>query len=160
MRGWFLSVAVATGVALLVVLVDASPAWAGDPDGQNAYAVAQASGGQLTVKAGVTQWVPPADSSWATDQPDPCTYASGGALALALLGKGGPEPGQWVVPTCTGPGGIEAKAPVWVTDAQPVTATPVALAEHAVKKLGLSSPTIEMAPPSGDAQLVNTATLM
>lgn len=149
-------------------------AWAGDPDGQYGYSNVQASGGQLTVQAGVSEWVPPASSPWAkatkSDPPpskvDPnrpygCTYGAGGAQATAVLGVGGPRPGQWVFPDCKGPGAIDPMMPFWVTGAQPVVAAqlgPVAVAEQAVKRLGLGSPTIRMAPPTGDPQLVGVAT--
>ncbi len=76
-------------------------AWAADGDGQNTYANAQASGGQLTVQAGLTQWTPPAGSSWATgravdpppgkpnpNQPYGCTYSDGGPSATAIDRRG------------------------------------------------------------------------
>ena len=52
--------------------------------------------------------------------------------------------------------------PVWVTNAQPgavtVAVDPVVVGEQAVQQLGLGSPSIEMAPPSGSPQLVGVAT--
>jgi hypothetical protein len=159
------------------VLVGEGNAGAGDLDGQNTYANAQASGGQLTVQAGVTQWTPPAGSSWANSAgpdpsssggaPDPnqpygCTYGAGGPTATTSIGVGGPEPGQWVFPNCRGPGVIDPMAPIWVTGATAVAAVqqvdPEAVAEQAVSQLGLASPVIDMAPPTGDPQLVNVAT--
>ncbi|MHB1584551.1 MAG: hypothetical protein ACYCU7_09105 [Acidimicrobiales bacterium] len=174
MRAWLvIPVAVALGATTLVV--GAEPAWAGDPGDQNTYAAAQASGGQLTVQAGLTEWTPPASSSWGkAAQPDPppgkpnpnqpygCTYAAGGASATAALGVGGPQPGQWVFPACAGPGAIDPMPAVWVTGAVPAAGgfqvAPVVVAEQAAKTLGLSSPVIEMAPSDGHPQLVNVAT--
>ena len=168
-------IALAVAAFLVIAFVDVEPAWAGDPGDQNTYSAAQASGGQLTVQAGVTEWVPPANTSWARttgsdpppgkpnpNQPYGCTYGAGGPSATALLGVGGPQPGQWVFPACRGPGVIDPMPAVWVTGAQPVVAvaqlSPVVVAEQAVRRLGLSSPVIRMAPPSGDAQLVGVAT--
>ncbi len=174
MRAWV--VIPFTVTAMLVSVLDGtSPAWAGDLDGQNTYAAAQASGGQLTVQAGVTEWTPPASSSWGkAAQPDPppgkpnpnqpygCTYGAGGPSATAALGVGGPQPGQWVFPDCRGPGAIDPMPPVWVTGAKPVAVTvqvaPVVMAEQAAKSLALTSAVIEMAPPDGHPQLVNVAT--
>ncbi|MGH8994448.1 MAG: hypothetical protein ACRDYB_00160 [Acidimicrobiales bacterium] len=155
------------------VLAGSGRAWAADGDGENTFANAQASGGQLTVQAGVTRWTPPAGSAWAQEastdqspgqvnpnQPYGCTYFDGGPSATASIGVGGPEPGQWVFPTCSGPGAIDPMPPVWVTGATQaaVAVDPVAVAEQAVKRLAFGSPTIEMAPPSGSPQLVNVAT--
>lgn len=165
----------AAAVITVTFVAGADPASAGDGYGQDNYANAQASGGQLTVQAGVTEWVPPASSSWAkTTQSDPppgmpnpnqpygCTYSAGGPSATASIGVGGPQPGQWVFPVCAGPGAIDPMPPVWVTGAQPVAlvaqVNPAVLSEQAVKQLGLVSPTIRMAPPTGDAQLVGVAT--
>jgi hypothetical protein len=164
-------------VALASVPVAAAPAWASDLGGQNNYANAQASGGQLTVSAGHTYWTPPAGSSWATegksdpppattgttdpDQPYGCTYTAEPS-ATATLGVGGAQPGEWVFPECSGPGDVDPMPPVWVTDAQAAAATvavdPVEVGQQAVKQLALGLPTIEMAPPSGSPQLVNVAT--
>jgi hypothetical protein len=174
MRAW-LVIPVAAVVGAMTFIVGAKPAWAGDPGDQNTYAAAQASGGQLTVQAGLTEWTPPASSSWGkAAQPDPppgkpnpnqpygCTYGAGGPSATATLGVGGPEPGQWVFPDCRGPGVIDPMPPVWVTGAVPapsvVDVAPVVVAEQAAKTLGLSSPVIEMAPPDGSSQLVRVAT--
>jgi hypothetical protein len=159
----FLSTAMAPGIA-----------WAGDPGDQNTYATTQVSGGQLTVEAGVTEWVPPANTSWAKstqsdpppgkptpNQPYGCTYQADPS-AQQTLGAGGPTPGVWVIVTCSGPGPVDPMLPIWVTGATPVVAaaqvSPVAVAEQAVKQLGLASPTIEMAPPDGSPQLVGVAT--
>ena len=176
MRAWFVIPATVV-VAAITFVVGTEPAWAGDGYGQNNYSNAQASGGQLTVQAGHTYWTPPATSSWATkgssapspgkvnpNQPYGCTYAAGGAAATAALGVGGAQPGQWVFPTCSGPGVINPMPPIWVTGAQPAAAVvqvnPVVVAEQAVKQLALASPTIEMAPPPGSPQLVGVATWM
>ena len=161
-------------VAAGAVLLGADPAWAGDPNGQYSYSNAQASGGQLSVQAGVTEWTPPTSSAWATSaRPDPppgkpnpnqpygCTYTAD-PQAQAVLGAGGPTPGQWIIPVCAGPGVIDPMPPFWVTGAKPVATTvqvaPVLVAEQAAKTLGLTSAVIEMAPPDGHPQLVNVAT--
>ena len=151
-------------------------AWAGDGYGQTNYANVEASGGQLTVQAGHTYWTPPTQSRWATagqsdpppgkpnpNQPYGCTYSVGGASATATLGVGGPQPGQWVFPVCAGPGVIDTMPPFWVSGAQPpaavvVQASPVVVAEQALRQLALGSPAIEMAPPDGSPQLVGVAT--
>ena len=173
MRAWFV-IPIAVMATLVSMLEGTRPAWAGDLDGQNTYAAAQASGGQLTVQAGLTEWTPPASSSWGkAAQPDPppgkpnpnqpygCTYAAV-PQGQALLGAGGPTPGQWIVPTCTGPGVINPMPPFWVTGAKPAAVTiqvaRVVIAEQAARTLGLASPVIEMAPPYGHPQLVHVAT--
>lgn len=176
MRARLMTAAVAAA-ALASAQLFAAPASASDLGGQNNYANAQASGGELTVQAGHTYWTPPAGSSWANegegdpppstdtinlDQPYGCTYTAGGPSATASIGVGGPQPGQWVFPYCSGPGVIDPMPPVWVTGAQAAAAAvpvdPVALAQQAVKQIGFASPTIEMSPPEGSPQLVGVAT--
>ncbi|MDA8047722.1 MAG: hypothetical protein M0Z30_21235 [Actinomycetota bacterium] len=44
----------AVAVTVTALVAGAAPAWAGDGYGQDNYAAAQASGGQLTVQAGLT----------------------------------------------------------------------------------------------------------
>ena len=174
MRAWFV-ILTALVVAAITFVVGTEPAWAGDGYGQNNYSNAQASGGTLTVQAGHTYWTPPATSSWATkgssapppgkpnpNQPYGCTYTAGGPSVTASLGVGGPQPGQWVFPVCAGPGVLNPMPPFWVSGAQPpaavvVQVAPVVVAEQAARQLGLGSPTIEMAPPDGSAQLVGVA---
>jgi hypothetical protein len=165
----------ATVVAALgSVLAGVGPAWAADTGGENTFANAQASGGQLTVQAGVTHWTPPSGSVWAKQadsgpppgKPDPnqpygCTYTAAPSLTAAI-GAGGAQPGEWMDVECSGPGDVDPMPPVWVTNAQPEAVTvavdPVVVGEQAVQQLGLGSPTIEMAPPSGSPQLVGVAT--
>jgi hypothetical protein len=175
MRARLVTAGVAVVAAMASALAGAESAWANDPNGQYGWTNAQASGGQLTVQAGETQWTPPAGSSWATEaksdpppgrldpnQPYGCTYAAGGPSATASIGVGGAQPGQWVFPYCSGPGVIDPMAPVWVTGAQAAAVTvgvdPAAVGQQAVKHLALASPTIEMAPPAGSPQLVSVAT--
>ncbi len=170
-----LVIPVALLAALSPFVTGAGRAWASDGDGQNNFANAKVSGGQLTVQAGQTYWTPPANSSWAATEksdpplskPDPnqpygCTYTAGGPSATSSIGVGGPQPGQWVFPVCAGPGVIDPMSPVWVTGSQPaagaVQVDPVVVGQEAVKQLALGSPTIEMAPPPGSAQLVGVAT--
>ena len=162
-------------VASVCVLIGPSRAWAGDPDGQYGWGGATANGGQLTVQAGGTYWTPPAGSSWAKQtesdpspgKPDPnqpydCTYQALGPSGTQLLGAGGPTPGQWVIPTCAGPGTINPMPPIWVTNAQPVAGAgqvdPVVVADQTIQQLPLGSATIKMAPPAGSEQLVGVAT--
>ncbi len=175
MRAWILT-AVAVLASVGPVLVWPGRAWAADGDGQNNSAAVQASGGQLTIQADHIYWTPPVHSRWATagnstpppgkpnpNQPYGCTYSAGGASATATLGVGGPQPGQWVFPVCSGPGAIDPMPPFWVSGATPpaavvVQTSPVVVAQQAVKHLGLSSPQVEMAPPDGSPQLVGVAT--
>ena len=58
MRAGVVITAVAVAAATTLV-VGPEPAWAGDLGGQNNYSNAQASGGQVSVQAGVTRWTPP-----------------------------------------------------------------------------------------------------
>jgi hypothetical protein len=147
-------------------------AWAGDGYGQSSYANAQASGGQLTVQAGVTHWTPPAGTAWAKqadsdpppgkanpNQPYGCTYTAAPSLTTAI-GAGGAQPGEWMDVECAGPGVIDPMPPIWVSDATQVAAQidPAVVAEEAVKQLAFGSPSIEMAPPDGSPQLVSVAT--
>ena len=173
MRAWLVIPAALTATCIGLVASN-GVAWAGGGYGQDTYATAQASGGQLTVQAGVTEWVPPTNTSWAKSaqsdpppgKPDPnqpygCTYKADPS-AQQTLGAGGPTPGVWVIVTCSGPGPVDPMLPIWVSGAKPVVAaaqvSAVALAEQAAKTLALSSPAIEMAPPDGHSQLVNVAT--
>ena len=170
-----LMIPIVLGATLSSALVGGGRAWAADGDGQYGYANAQASGGQLTVEAGQTVWTPPSGSAWAKSansdpppgKPDPnqpygCTYAAGGPSATASIGVGGAQPGQWVFPMCAGPGVIDPMPPVWVTGAQAQAAVvqvdPAVVGQEAVKQLAFGSPSIEMAPPNGNPQLVNVAT--
>ena len=174
MRARFVMAAALT-VSLGAMTVAAGRAEAADTGGEYTSAGAQASGGQLSVQAGVTTWTPPSGSHWAqAAKPDPppgkpnpnqpygCSYGAGGPSATASLGVGGPQPGQWGFPVFAGPGGIDPMPPFWVTGAKPVTVAvqvaPVVVAEQAAKTLALSSPVIEMAPPEPHPQLVNVAT--
>ena len=74
--------------------------------------------------------------------------------AQQTLGAGGPTPGEWVFPTCAGPGVIDPMPPVWVTGAQPAAAVvqvdPVVLAEQAVKQLGFALADDRDGPASGE----------
>lgn len=174
MRSRLLTVGVAVAAIVASVLTEAGSAWAGDPNGQYGWTSAQVSGGQLTVQAGHTYWTPPSGSSWATstksdpppgkpnpNQPYGCTYQDD-PQAQQVLGAGGPTPGQWVIPTCAGPGVIDPMPPFWVANPQAAAQTmqvdPVAVGQQAAKQLGFASPSIEMAPPPGSPQLVAVAT--
>ena len=174
MSGRVVTVALAVVIGAGVCLAALQPVWADDGSGSYSSANATASGGAITVQAGVTRWRPPEGSSWAAaaksdpppgrpnpNQPYGCTYTAN-PQALQVLGAGGATPGQWIIPTCAGPGVIDPMPPFWVSGAQPaavvVQVNPVVLAQQAVNQLGFGSPTIEMAPPSGSAQLVGVAT--
>ena len=160
----------------LVVLLWQAPAWASDGLGQrnsSPTASATVNGGTITVKAGAESWTPPAGSSWSRgtksdpppgrpnpSQPYGCTYSVPATQYQQLMGTGGPTPGKWVIPTCSGPGVIDPMSPIWVVNATPQVpaANPVVLVRQALSNLALPTPTIEMAPPAGRDQLVNVAT--
>ena len=145
----------AAAVAVLgVVLAGVSPAGAADTGGENTFANAQASGGQLTVQAGVTHWTPPSGSAWAKqadsdpppgkpnpNQPYGCTYTAAPSLTAAI-GAGGAQPGEWMDAECAGPGVIDPMPPIWVSDATQAAAQidPAVVAEQAVKQLAFGSP--------------------
>lgn len=160
-------------VEAVSVAAGMAPAGAGDLGGQNSWANAQASGGQLTVQAGQTVWIPPSGSTWATrassspppgkpnpNQPYGCTYQID-PQGQQLLGAGGLTPGQWVFPICAGPGVLNPMPPFWVAQPQAqaaaVQVNPAVVAQQAFTKLAFASPTIEMAPPDGSPQLVGVA---
>lgn len=175
MRTRFLIAVVVAASMAVSAVIDAGPAWADDPGGQYGWTNARASGGTLTVQAGHTYWTPPTNSRWSTaskSTPPPgksspsefygCTYQTD-PDAEQVLGTGGATPGQWVIPTCAGPGVINPMPPFWVSGATPpaaevVQVNPVVVGEQAVKQLGFGSPSIEMAPPAGSPQLVGVAT--
>ncbi len=166
----------AAAVGLFVLVVGSTPALAGNTESQNTVtASATVNGGTITAKAGVESWTPPAGSSWSRgsksdpppgktnpNQPYGCTYFVPSAQYQQLMGTGGPTPGTWVVRACAGPGVIDPMPPIWVVNARtqaPVApANPVVLVRQALSKLALPTPTIEMAPPPGQDQLVNVAT--
>lgn len=171
MRARFVASAI-VAASCLGLLAQPGTAWAGDGYGQSSYANAQASGGQLTVQAGVTHWTPPAGSSWATqadsdppqgkpnpNQPYGCTYTAAPSLT-ASIGAGGAQPGEWMDVECAGPGVIDPMPPIWVSNAAQAAAQvgPAVVAQEAVKQLAFGSPSIEMAPPDGSRQLVSVAT--
>ena len=165
----------------LVLLLAAAPASAGDLGGQNSSAPsstkvtasATVNGGTITAKAGAESWSPPAGSSWSRgtksdpppgkpnpNQPYGCTYSVPSAKYQQLMGTGGPTPGKWVIPVCSGPGVIDPMSPIWVVNAtsQVPAANPAVLVRQALSDLALPTPTIEMAPPADRDQLVNVAT--
>ena len=97
-----IAAAAVVAATLVSMMVGAGVAEAADPGGQNGYANAQASGGQLTVQAGHTYWTPPSGSSWATtaqsdpppgkpnpNQPYGCTYQADPAAPLARCRRDG-----------------------------------------------------------------------
>jgi len=150
------------------------PAFAGNTESQNTTAAsATVNGGTISVGASTESWTPPAGSHWAQaaqsdpppgkpnpNQPYGCTYAVVEPQYAQLMGVGGPQPGNWVIPTCAGPGVIDPMPPFWVVNAtaQAPTANPVVLVQQALSKLPLPTPTIEMAPATDQDQLVNAST--
>jgi hypothetical protein len=133
---------------------------------------ASAGGGQVTVAAGTTISTPSSGggvgggsggSSSGGSAPNPyeCTYTVASSQIQQFLGPGGSTPGEWVVYVCPGTA-VAGDLPLqWQSTAQTQGQTPVnlpALVEQAVSKLGLTSPTIEMAPPDGTEQLVGVPT--
>lgn len=171
---------VLTGVAIAILafaVLWPSSAWAGDGEGQNSttssFATATATGGTISVQAGDESWTPPTSSPWAQrgqsdpppgkpnpNQPYGCRYLLGGPQAQQTMGVGGPMPGQWVFPVCAGPGAIDPMPPIWVTNAKPQAGpvNPAVLVQQALSELPLPAPTIEMAPPPSQDQLVNVST--
>ena len=173
MRVWLL-ILTATVAATASLGTGVGRAWAADGDGQNKYANAQASGGQLTVQAGHTYWTPPQSSQWATaakSDPPPGKPTPTSPTAAPTRhnhprrrrsGWAAPSRASGCSPICAGPGAIDPMPPVWVTGAQPgavtVAVDPAVIAQQAIQQLGLGSPSIEMAPPDGSPQLVGVAT--
>ena len=160
------SVVAAAGMAAGVFFVH--PSVAGASDGSGGYASttdSSAAGGQITVEAGTVQSSPggasegDSSSGTAASTVYECTYAVASAQIQQFLGPGGATPGEWVIYTCPNTA-IDGALPLeWLPTAQaPMPVNAAALAEEAVSKLGLAAPSIEMAPPSGAAQLVGVAT--
>ena len=154
--------------AVMAVVWLAQPSIAGASDGSGGYAtttVGSAAGGQITVEAGTVLSSPggasEGDSSSGTDDSTvyECTYSVASAQVQAFLGPGGATPGEWVIYTCPNTA-IDGALPLeWLQTPQaPTPVNAAALAEQAVSKLGLAAPSIEMAPPSGAAQLVGVPT--
>jgi hypothetical protein len=151
------------------VFTGGSPARAADSGSQNTWAGASAGGGQVTVAAGTANSAQPSESGSAggssggnvADPTYECTYTAASAQIQQFLGTGGVAPGEWVVYACPVTA-VAGYLPLqWVAIAQAPAQAPVnpaALAEQAVSRLGLASPTIEMAPPDGSEQLVGVPT--
>lgn len=166
---------VLSALTVLIVINVSSRASASDELGGNTgtRAGASAGGGQVTVEAGTINSAPPSGIGAGNDSggsssggsvSDPayeCTYTAASAQIQQFLGIGGATPGEWVVYACPGTA-VAGDLPLqWVPIAQAQAQAPVnpaALAEQAVSKLGLASPTIEMAPPDGAEQLVGVST--
>jgi hypothetical protein len=136
---------------------------ASDGYGQSSYANAQASGGQLTVQAGVTHWTPPGRYGMGEtggqrptagqagpNQPYGCTYTAAPSLTAAL-GPSGQEPGEWMIVVCSGPGAVDPMPPIWVSDATQAAAQidPAVVAEQAVKQLAFGCPASRWPHPTG-----------
>lgn len=157
----------------LVFVVLSMSSSAGASDGSGGYTStndgASAGGGQVTVQAGMAAWMSagsPASESGSSGTPnsDPayeCTSTVADSSIQQFLGPGGTTPGEWVIYTCPNTT-IAGDLPLeWVPVGQAqAPVDPAALAEQAVSKLGLASPTIEMSPPAGSPQLVGVATWM
>lgn len=141
-----------------------TPALAVNGDGLGGT-TASAAGGTVTVRAkhpGHPARQPPDHAGGgASSGPAPvCTYTPLGSQASALLGTGGPAPGEWVIPSCSFPNGYVGNPmpPVWVAQAPSASPRPAVLAQQAVSQLPLPAPSIEMAPPADHDQLVNVST--
>jgi hypothetical protein len=161
-------------VSTFLVLAGSPSAFAGNTSSQyTTSANATASGGAISASASDESWSPPAGSPWARaagsdprpgkpnpNQPYGCSYYVGGPQAQETMGTGGATPGVWVFPFCSGPGVIDPMPPIWVTNAQQqaAPANPAVLIQQALSKLPLAAPTIEMAPPANQDQLVNVST--
>jgi hypothetical protein len=164
----------AVGCAALLLVGSASSAWANDGEGgaSSTTASASADGGTVTVQAGSITWTPPGGSLWAKrasvdpppgppnpNQPYGCRYQLLGPQGQQLLGAGGPQPGQWVIPICAGPGTIDPMPPFWVSQATGAVppVSPATVAQQAVSELALPTGAIGMAPPTSRDQLVHVA---
>ena len=150
---------------------------AGNTETQNTTSAnASVAGGTITVGAANDTWTPPTSSAGpqgnqgdpqgkqVSNQPTGCTYVVPPPQTQEVLGIGGQTPGQWVIPVnCGGPSITNPAAPFWVTNTQTAAAPvnpvdPAALAQQALSKLPLATPSIEMAPPTSSDQLVNVST--
>jgi hypothetical protein len=153
------------------VLCEANPSGAADLGGQNTSAGGSASGGQVTVVAassGSASSSGPAGGAGGSNdgfsgEPNPyqCSYTAVDPAEQQFLGPGGPTPGEWVIYACPGTAVAGALPLEWLPTTEAQAAAPVnvtALGQQAVSRLGLGSPAIDMAPPSGSPQLVNVAT--
>jgi len=66
-----------------------------------------------------------------------CTYTPVDPADSALLGIGGPTPGRWAYPYCTGEGYVNPMGVVWIYDGSSPRTSPSALALQAVSDLQL-----------------------
>jgi hypothetical protein len=156
-------------VFVLIVLFGVSTqAGASNTAGGNTSAGASAGDGQVTVQAGQTVVTPttqggkPKGGGSGTASTAPtytCTQTVASPQVQQLLGIGGATPGYWVDFTCSGAPMTDPIPLQWVVATPAPVAINVAdLALEAESKLGLASPTIESAPPSGTTQLVGVPT--
>jgi hypothetical protein len=84
-----------------------------------------------------------------------CTYTQIDPADAALLGPGGPPPGDWVIEQCSGPGWVNPMKVIWVPAVLEVNVgsgptSPPALAQQAVSYLRFPMTKVEMSPPSAD----------
>jgi hypothetical protein len=75
-----------------------------------------------------------------------CTYMHVDPASEALLGTGGPTPGHWAYPYCTGGGYINPMGVIWIYDGKTPTASPPALAMQAVSQLQLPAAVVDTSP--------------
>jgi hypothetical protein len=181
-----LRVLIAAAVTPIALFATSSAAWASDGEGGygSTHAGVSTTPGGVQVNTGdsgsgspgPTPPPPSAGRSGSSSGSGPpgvanpnapvgCTYTVLLPAVQELLGVGGPTPGQWEAPECTGPGVVDPLPAVWVPTAQPVAAAtpapapvdPAVVGAQAVSELVMPSPTINMAPPSAATQLVNVA---
>jgi hypothetical protein len=86
-----------------------------------------------------------------------CTYALVDPADAALLGAGGPPPGHWAYPFCTGEGYVNPMAVVWIYDGNSPGASLATLATQAASHLQLPSASVGTSP-TGSNITVNVPT--
>jgi hypothetical protein len=86
-----------------------------------------------------------------------CTYTAVDPASQALLGTGGPTPGHWAYPYCTGEGYVNPMGLIWIYDGTTPAPSPHALASQAESHLQLPSPVVDTSPAASNLT-VNVAT--
>ena len=75
-----------------------------------------------------------------------CTYTPVDPVDSALLGTGGPTPGHWVYPSCTGEGYVNPMRIMRIYDGKTPASSPPALAMQAVSRLQLPAAVADTSP--------------
>ena len=153
----------ASAIVIALGLVAVTSTTVGAADGQgggSGSAGASAGDGTVTVGAGSTGTTSPGSSGGSGGtSAEICTYTPLDPATSQLLGIGGPVPGQWVEPYCTGPAYLNPMALIWVTSGQtPQQAMPVLVARQALSEMTLPTPTIESSPSVSYDQIVHVPT--